>query len=59
MMDKTKKKVIRVCSLSDFDRRFYPKSASKINLNNIDDPEILGSKLAARSLRKIKQQLLK
>jgi hypothetical protein len=58
-MSKSKKAVAAICSMSDFHKQFYPKANQKIKLETVDDPSVVGTTLAERSLRRVKLQLVK
>ena len=45
--------------MSDFEKAFYPKLFKERSVEAVDDPRILGAKLAQRSLKKIRYQLAK
>ncbi len=48
-----------ITCISDFEKAFYPKLFKEKNIEAIENPKVLGSKLAERSLKKIKYKLSK
>ena len=58
-MVKAKNKNSAICSITDFEKQFYPQTHRKISLETIHDPKVVGTKLAERSLKKIKYHLTK
>ncbi|NQT69600.1 MAG: hypothetical protein HQ552_08465 [Desulfobacteraceae bacterium] len=51
------KKTENIKSMEEFIKRFYPKSLKKDTFDIEDDPQIIGSVLAEKSLKKVKYQI--
>jgi hypothetical protein len=58
-MGKSIKKELKIKCMVDFEKTFYPKVFSEKNFEAIDNPKLLGARLAERSLKKIRFQLAK
>jgi len=51
------KKTLKINCMSDLEKVFYPKLFKEKSVEAIDNPRILGAKLAQRSLKRIRYQL--
>lgn len=58
-MGKPKSKTVVIRSMKEFEKQFYPKSDPNEIFKTTTDPKVIGTELARRSLRKIRQHLAK